>query len=292
MFSKVSGVKIAKISCENDTLYLTQEKGFKCFINGSIILNSKDLKEIVPVTDLLIDSLCRRKNAAACVKMNPSYMDALNGILNTVSKSDQVKIQILKSKPDEIQENKPVLFKSGVLEDYRNNIKAFHSCISQTLENSDVFLNTQVPSTMWGSEEINKVRAKIKRASDRIDREELDIAAEQSDMKLSALGHIIERRQTQPKSFISGAVNHVVNDFLTFKKVMSSILMKFQDLYRLNAISKKATGYPITWIFDPTVYYNFIEGYEDMSDHLVEAARAHNNVIAPLYSWKIKIIGD
>jgi hypothetical protein len=199
-----------------------------------------------------------------------------------------------------MQENKPVLFKQSAMDDYKDKLKMFQACVSQTLENSDIFLNTRIPASMWGSEKIKNVKAKIKRAIEKIDREELDIAAEQSDMKLSALGHIMERgaypkpfiRGAYPKPFIASAVNHVINDFLTLKKAMSTILMKFQDLYNLDAISKKATGYPITWFFDPSVYYSFVEGYEDMSDHLVEAARAQNNVIAPLYSWKIKITGE
>ena len=93
----------------------------------------------------------------------------------------------------------------------------------------------------------------------------------------------------QRKGIIATAVDHTEANFFTMKKLISMYLLANYQLYSVNQMFKKYTGYPATWFFDPSVFYLFTERFEDLCEHMVSAGRAEAKVIQPLHLWKEKI---
>jgi hypothetical protein len=237
-------------------------------------------------------SSCRVPNAKIAVKCNPSYSDFLKDFIETVSKSDQVKVQVLDAKPDEITDNKPkeASFNFSSLEGYRDSIKSYYDCFDNALKLSDILLKTKLPKNIHSFKDIEATLTKSKTASLDLTkrRENYELITEQTGHHV---GHIIvainSRRWNDAavQKIIQASVNHVSANFMTMKKLLASFITSQYSLYDIDKNFKKYTGYPATWFFDPSVFYNFKESYKDVSDSLVEAVKAEASVVRPLYAW-------
>ena len=92
MFEKISGTRIAQIFCgAGNCFHITADS---CFLNGVDLVKIPDKNQFASIVSMLITSACTVPQTDIKVKKNPSYSDALKGLLDNLSKSDQVKIQV------------------------------------------------------------------------------------------------------------------------------------------------------------------------------------------------------
>jgi hypothetical protein len=247
--------------------------------------------QLAPVAGMLMISACTVPNARIKVMGNNS--DFLSRLIDTISKSDKVKVEVLESKPDESQENSPKEEPTqGVLSFYREKVKDFSKSIDEAFSLSGVLLKTKLPRTMWGAKDVEKVLTKIRANSEDIlsQKESFEIAAEQTEHKIGTILALAGRGlDPQRRGIIATATDHIEANFFTMKKLMSMFLLANYQLYSINQMFKKFTGYPATWFFDPSVFYSFTERFEDLCDHMIDAGRAEAKVIQPLHAWKEKI---
>jgi riboflavin synthase len=300
MMTKMAGIKIAQINCGRDVIDVTvNDNHAQCYFNHINIINAKEVKAFAPIVGMILMSACRTPQVKISAKSNPSYADFLKNVIDTVENSDQAKIKVLEDKPDEITDNKPKEAKWDVsaLENYRDGVKSLCASFDNTLVLSDVLLKTKLPKSVHSFKEVDKIIVKVKSAFLELNqnREVSELASEHTGTRVGQLITAVNvNRNNVPgiKRIINAAVTNVVADFLTMKKLLASLVSSHYALYDIDRTFKKHTGYPATWFFDPSVYYNFKESYKDASDGLIEAARSEAAIVRPLYAWNAKVTGE
>ena len=293
-------MKIAQVNCGRDIFDVTiHEKQAHCYLNHVPILNSKDIDSFSPIVGLLVASACRTPNVKISAKSHPSYADFLKGMIDTVQKSDQVKIQVLEEKPDEITDNKPkeAKFDSSKLEGFRDTVKSYYDCFNNALSLADILLKTKLPKSVHSFKEIEKNLEKVRTASYELNqnKDNYELASEHTGNKVGQIMTAIGSNRledTQVKRLVQAAVSHVVNDFTMMKRLLGSLITSHYPLYDMDRTFKKHLGYPATWFYDPAAYYSFTERYKDASDGLIDVVRSEASVVRPLFAWHIKVIGD
>jgi hypothetical protein len=85
------------------------------------------------------------------------------------------------------------------------------------------------------------------------------------------------------------ASSKLINDFFTIKKAMSNMVHALYDLYDIDWVFKKYAGYPTTWFFNSSIFFNFINGYDTMVENLIKAVKIESDMIEPLFVWNIKV---
>jgi hypothetical protein len=295
LFEYLTVPPVIKISCVNDRFDIIKDKFFHCFFNGNAVLSSKSTDEYFgSVVGMLVRSSIQVPNAPIVIKAENTFSDQIKSIIDMINKSKQEKINVLEEKPDELMENKPSEYpmRAESINKYQENLKSFTETYEDAVNLSEVLLKTSFPKTMWGAKELNGCLSKMKTASAELvsNIEIFETAAEQTDFRMNHLVPCLSGKISSHKR-AEDSINHIVTNFLTMKRMMASYLQSFHRLYASDQLFKKYTGYPATWFFDPSVFFNFMERYEDVSDNLIEASRAESAVIRPLYAWKIKVMG-
>ena len=285
MFPIVSGTKIAQIVCQDNNFDIIHSKSDHCLLNGCQVISSKT-DSFMPLSGMLVLSTCIRPNEKVQVTYDPSFSNQLKDLLDVITHSDQAKVEVLESKPDETVNNKPSDFGIPNITNYQAMLKSASECLDQALSLTTALLKIKLPRKMWGVKEVEKILTRSRTDVEDIEqgKEAFEIAAEQSDFKAGQLKTFLEQYKGKKQASCE-MVNSMISDFMTMKKIMASYLIACHKLYGINKVSKIHTGYPATWFFDPSVLYNFMEKYEDMSDHLVAAARSESSLIRPLYVW-------
>jgi hypothetical protein len=289
-------IKIAQINCGCDKLDIVlDDRHARCFLNGVSIMASKDLDSFAPVVGMAVLASSRIPNAVFTIKANKTYGDFLKGILDTVNKSDQVKMKVLEEKPDEIAEQKPKqsAFAPKTLEEFKDGIKLANDCLFDALSLSEILLKTKLPKNVLSFKELNNTLAKVKTATNDLskNKDKCDLIVERTGINVNrvllAMGNNLN--DLNVKRTVRESVDHVIADFMALKKILASLITSHYPLYNIDPTFKKYTDYPATWFFDPSVFYNFAERYKDASDALIDVARAESSVIRPLYAWKMKV---
>ncbi|MBE3085417.1 MAG: hypothetical protein IMZ64_04295, partial [Bacteroidetes bacterium] len=226
------------------------------------------------------------------IRAGKNYADFLKGILDTVSKSDQVRVKVLEEKPDEIADQKPKQgsLSMGSLEEFKDEIKTTSDCFFDVLALSEILLKTKLPKNVLSFKELNNVLTKVKIASKGLseNKEHCDLIVERIGTNVGRI--LIARKNNLNNSTVRktvhGSVDYVIADFMALKKIMATLVTTHYPLYDVNPMFKKYTDYPATWFFDPSVFYNFSERYKDASDNLINLVRAEASVIKPLYGFQ------
>jgi hypothetical protein len=286
LFQSFTGSPIAQILSNKDRFDIAQDKLMHCYLNSSSLISSKTGDtSFCPIVGLLIKSSFSGPTKVK-VKSAPSFSEDLKTVLDAINKSDQAKVQVLEDKPDEIAGNRPKESKlcQEAIQSYQEKMIKFSECYESASGLCNVLLKTTLPKTMWGAKDIKANLSKMKLASSE-NKETFEIAAEQSDFRLGHVTSYLMNKMSNSRT-IESSVNNIISNFITMKKMMTSFVHSFHNLYASDQIFKKHTGYPATWFFDPSVFYNFTSRYEDVCENLVEATRAESSVIRPLYAWK------
>jgi hypothetical protein len=287
MKSSAAETHIGQVFLGSDRFDVLGTKPTYCYFNGVHIANTSDLDTFGPIVGMFILSACGAPETKIQVKGNPSYADFLKDMIDTITKSDQAKVFVLETKPDEITDNKPIEASDKLtmqsLDDYRESIKQVAECFDDTLRLANAILKTKLPHSAHGFKELDRTLARAKLATSELAvKEELcEIASEQIGTRIGQLIMALENKTRYPK-IIAAAVNQTNRHFGTIKTSLSECLCSLHPLYDINSIFKKYTGYPATWFYDPTTYYSFSERFKDASDHLIELARSENSILKPL----------
>jgi hypothetical protein len=80
----------------------------------------------------------------------------------------------------------------------------------------------------------------------------------------------------------------MINDFFSVKNKVSKTVGVLYPLFSIDKIFKKATGYPTTWAFDPSTFYDFQYCYDGLVKKLVRLAKLEMSAIEPMFIWKVK----
>jgi hypothetical protein len=294
LFEYAIGNPVIRISSNKDRFDITKDKTLHCFFNRNAVLDAKTNDESFwPITGLLVRSTIRQPGSEVVIKAEKTFSDFITSLMDAINKSKQEKVRVLEEKPDEMTENSaPEEFPVNAekIDAYRDQLKNFSETFEDAVESSAILLRTSFPKTMWGAKELKSSLSKMKVASSEIadTKEVFEGAAEQSDLRMSHLASCLFEKISSSRKYAEDSVDHIITNFLTMKRMMASFLQSFHRLYTSDQLFKKYSGYPATWFFDPSVFYNFVERYEDVSDNLIEASRAESSVIRPLYAWKSK----
>jgi len=294
----ILGERIARIKCNDDIFdVVLANKYAHCYLNNIDMISSKELDIFAPVVGMLVSSACV-PDPEISVKSGPSYSDFLKGVLDIVNKSNSVKVKVLEDKPDEMDNQKPkqAVLNGAKLEEYRSNIKAVLDCVNDVVDLSDVLLKTKLPKSIHAFKDLDRTLTKTKAATaEHVKaREDYDIMVEQTGSRVGRVIIALEssnKKDPNVQKIIEAYVNNIVNDFMRAKKLLASVMGSYYQLYDINNTFKKHTGYPATWFFDPSVFYNFSERYKDASDNLIDAVRTEASVIRPLYGWFSELNG-
>jgi hypothetical protein len=288
LFEQAIDKPIVRISSEKDRFDITKDKTLHCFFNSNAVIGAKiNDDSFWPITGLLVRATIR-PGTEVIIKAEKNFSDFVTTLMDTINKSKQEKVKVLEEKPDEMTENSPAEeyhITAEEINSYREQLKNFSETFEDAIESSAILLRTSFPKTMWGAKELKSSLSKMKVASSEIEstKEVFEGAVEQSDLRISHLASCLFEKSN--RKYAEDSIDHIITNFLTMKRMMASFLQSFHRLYTSDQLFKKYSGYPATWFFDPSVFYNFIERYEDVSDNLIEASRAESLVIRPLYAW-------
>jgi len=296
---KDTGVKIAHINCGRDSFEVVlDDKHARCFMNGISMADSKDLAGFAPVVGMMVISSSHIPNSMVAIKGDKNYSDFLKNLIDTVQKSDQVKMKVLEDKPDEKDNQKPkqAQLDSRGIESFKDTIKTACECFNDVLDLSDVLLKTKLSKTVMSFKDLSNILNKVKTASMELSKskDQCDLIVEKTGLHV---GRVLLARENNlndinVKRTVQESVDHIVADFLSSKRLLASLITSHYPLFDINPTFKKYTDYPATWYFDPSVYYSFSERYKDASDNLIDLVRVEASTIRPLYDWKIKVTGE
>jgi hypothetical protein len=292
MVAKEAGIKVAQILCDQDTFdVIADDKYVRCFMNGIPVIASKDIGSFAPVVAMTVMSSLKVPNTFLSIKSSQAFADFLKGILDTVSKSDQVKVQVLDEKPDEIADQKPKQAEllNENLDGFKNNVKTTFNCFNDVLSLSDILLKTKLPKNVLAFKDLNNTLSKVRSATMELEKSKdlCDLMVERIGIHTGRVILARENNLNDPnvKRTVQESVDYMAADFMAMKKLLASLVLSHYPLYDINPTFKKYTDYPATWFFDPSVFYNFSERYKDASDNLIDIVRAEASVINPLYAW-------
>jgi hypothetical protein len=277
-----------------DTLYFRRtDNRYDGMLNGCSLTESDTLKKFssrsIPVLSLIAINLGKNFGIKGW-KTADSLLDPL---LDEIKKHVvDVEVQVLDAAPDEITDNTPKEMKTakilnGVAE-YRNSLDGFKEVLIDTRRQAEILLKTKLPSSMWGEKKVAVVLSSVKAELLPIGQWEndLDIIMESSDRKswatLSRLSKTAGLSKSMVKQAVGETATDVVDKFMQIKKGMSVLA---ETLYRLSSIDgvfKTSTGYPATWFFDSSVFYDFLYNYENLVASLIKTARIESSTMVPL----------
>lgn len=292
--------KLIQIHCGSDIFdIIKDDKYARCYLNKTAVLRVKasELNSFGPILGTLIVSACG-PDTKIKIKKNPGYGNLLGDVLKTVSDSNQAKIMVLEEKPDETTDNKPPEYfvSASSLENYRDSLKTHYNCFEEVLSLSDVLSKTKLPKSALVFKDIEKVMAKTKLSLTELsaNKESLEIATEHTGTRIGQVITALDKKVvcSNLKNTLNFSVNHIAADFMNMKRLLASLLVSHYPLYSMDNVFKKNTGYPATWFFDPSVFYNFTEQYKNASDNLIDMVREEASIVRPLYSWKSKVTGE
>lgn len=274
---------------------------FGC-LNNRRITESKSPKEFMekaaPVLAMVTASFCPKSpfkiNAYWSKEANSGMLDS---ILDAIRKNrENLEVAVLTYYPDEITQNKPKDLQAfddremvSRVAAYAKDMKDFYDIIDEMNKLATILLRTKFSSSMWGAKDVHKILAKIPNeiesaASDFIvDHYKEDSEKHAGRILLASRDPNLFRRANIP-----AMAGHLIKNFFVLKRAMSNIAQIYHPLYRIDAAFKKYTGYPTTWFFNSSVFYDYLYNYDNHVNNLAKMAKIESDTIEPLFAWKVK----
>ena len=258
------------------------------FLNGSKILEANSKSEFlnsIPIVSLINSSLCDESEHEVNLyfKKAETYSGMMGDLSNELSKSDKIKKVVLKRKPSEHEYNKPVQAKKWAslgLREYQRNLKSFSENMESSRSMSSILLKTQFPQTMWGGKEVTEVLSNIGKEKNAVDllMENFDGAIERSDRMINGVA-LMAKKGSKIYSTPTEAVRLIVQDFFLIKEILFKMSQALYGLYNIDSVFKKYTGYPTTWFFNSSIFYDFLYSFDNMIKDLVKTSVAEKIAI-------------
>jgi|GEM_PF-6873984 hypothetical protein len=279
---------ISNINCDMGKFVIgSEDSNVSCFFNGSKVLSCslEDLSSIVPIIGVLVSSACNKPDSEIKIIADSTNSDFIKDIQDTIGDSESMKIKVLKSKPDEIEDNKPVeaRISHDQLDNYNTSIKNCADSVNDTLDLLKILSKTKLPKSILSSTELNNKIENMKTSS-LTNVSDYSILSEQTAKDIYTLKIINKQRiaSTLKKKIMFRTSHQIIKNYNDLKTVTATLLRTYYPMYNINSSFKQYTGYPATWYYDPSVFYNFVERYKDASDNLIELTKYDNSIIAPL----------
>jgi len=286
----LNGKLVGKISTGQDSIGLHVDgKSFYGTVNGSRITESNTRKcfmeRALPVVAMATIEIC--KSSPVKVWRTSKDQGAMDEVLKQLDgKIEDSKITVLTLPPDEQQDSglREMKASSPDLNGYQKGLPDFTEPVGKCRDLADGLLRTNIPRTMWGGKKIqsflNGIRSDLDEMKD--DFERFEAAVEHSDKNLCmALG----RNDRRPVSIIAG---RLIDEFRDIKEIMSKTAQVTHRLFDSDRVFKKEAGYPTTWFFPPSVYYDFLYNFEGLVKGIVKAASFETSTIMPLFAWRVQ----
>jgi len=183
-------------------------------------------------------------------------------------------VMVLQDKPDEHRENTPSTDEGvyrrflNAVPNYRQNISEYTETKNNLLNLSEALCRSKFSSSMWGADKVIRRIASIrddlkemKEGEENFDRAVEDIGRNEKRMILFVSG----RSKSPEAKKIFGQFG---SDFNEIKSFMTRLAMSLARLNRIDGVFKKYTGYPATWFFNPSLFYDFQYNYDTLTDHI------------------------
>lgn len=270
-------------------------------LDGRRLTESKSSKEFLekaaPVLAMIMSNLIQ-KDEAIRVSAKRKDSSLLNQVLDSIRKEkEKAEVFVLEIKPDEITENKPKEIKASNRDEilssmirYADDLGKFEEAVKETHHMAEILLKTNLPMTMWGGREVANVLSSVKS-----DLEEMSPYVKrfeylkESSVKGSEYIAQALRKNLDPSTLMKIGVGKVkgkmTENFYEMKGTMSRLAQVLHRLFNADRLFKKHTGYPTTWFFDSSIYYDFLYGFENIISNLIRSAMIEKGTIEPLFVW-------
>jgi len=285
-----NGKLVGKIGNGQDFIGLHIDgRSFYSTVNGCRVTESntrrKFMDHAVPVVALAAVEICKQNPVLVWkTDRDQGAMDEIRKHLD--GKIDDAKVTVLTLPPDEQQDSGPREMKASVpnLQGYRDSLPDFAEPVNKCRELADGLLRTNIPKTMWGGKKIqgylNGIRADLDGLQGDFDR--FDATVEHSERNLHMASAVNDRKSS---SVIAG---RLIEGFRDIKDTMSKTAQVTYRLFDADRTFKKEAGYPATWFFPPSVYYDFLYNFESLVKGIVKAASLEMSAIMPLFAWRVQ----
>lgn len=277
-----------------DDRRLTESKSSKEFLNKASPILSMVMSNLIP-TDEVIRISARKSQDN----------DLMEAVLDSIQRNkDNAKVFVLEMKPDEITENKPKQVQAysrlqtvGSMSQYAQDLRNFTDAMTETRHMSEILLRTNLPSTMWGGKEVGNILSSVKSDMEMMDSDlnRFEIITENSirgcEYIISAMKSGLSEKSIE-KIGLNKVAGKMTNNFYQIKGTLSKLAQTLHGLFNIDRMFKKHTGYPTTWFFDSSIFYDFMYGFENVVNSLVRAIAIEKGIIEPLFVWKVKSTGE
>ena len=268
-------------------------------LNHRTILTADSKKEFnsksSPVLALVIKELVKKARVNSIQGYSKGTKDTTDMMDETIKNIKDnitpVEIIMLKTIPDEIEENNPPVEArvsiATKLENYCRDMEDINTNLANIRQTSGTLLKTSLAPKMWGAKEVMKVINEMNS-----DKEEINNGFEQIEASMEHSGNqvrLIQASIGRNTGTLKPLVGKVIENFSAVKSFMSRLAQSLQGLYAIDRVFKAHTGYPATWFFDPTTYMDFNFEYDNLINNLIKTASIESDVIEPLLLWKIKM---
>ena len=281
---------------------ILHKEGYHGLLDGRKIIEADTYQEfITEANPILTEVICRvcktsgvkeAKAGKNTESKNSGYGKIMDSLMKAISKHpEEVSVYVLSIKPDEMSENtlNKAIRKGKKEASYQNLphyidvLKDYSDTVEKTMAFSGTLLRTRFSRDMWGSKEVDKVLSKIrdrkKKASDSIIN--FERAIEVSDRNMKPL-YFYLKNANQDNSEQKDKLNRLIKDFYAIKGFLSYLAKMMFPLYDIDWVFKKHTGYPTTWFFNSSVFYEFLYCFENLIESLIETVGLERRVIEPL----------
>lgn len=299
----VSGKTVACISIgDNQVTLLSFGRNITATINGCKIIDSVPRQRFASVAMPVIAHVAKSLSTESkriCIRYCEGTM--MKEILPQLDADKQnIMVDVLESKPDEMVENGPKELKTASeydmafrLDKYREDLSKFNENMSETVTMASVILRTNPPQSMWGGKKIAKVLSNIAEEASAVtkNKEPFEDYIEMSTRDAEYLMEGFRSPLKASDASMDAAVNRLFDLFSKIKGHMSTASQVFHKIYAVDSSFKESTGYPASWFIDSSILYDFNYGYDNLIKNLIRVSSIESNIMGPLFVWKIKSTG-
>lgn len=293
-----SGKTLCELKIGSDRIGISKVgRLFGSLLNCRTILTADSKKEFCakssPVLALVVKELVKKAQVNSIQGYSKGPKDTTDMVDETIENIKKnivpVEVTMLKTVPDEIEENSPPVearFNVAKFEGYCRDMEDINANLMGIRQTSGTLLKTSLAPKMWGAKEVMKVINEMN-----FDKEEISNGFEQLEARMEHSGDQVRMIQAsigRNTGTIRPLVGKVIENFSLVKSFMSRLAQTLQGLYTIDRVFKAHTEYPATWFFDPTTYMDFNFEYDNLINNLIKTASIESDVIEPLLLWKIK----
>ena len=295
-----SGKSLCELKIGSDKVGISKVgRLLNTLLNRRTILTADSKKEFSskssPVLALIIKELVRKAQVDSIQGYSGGAKDTTEMVNETIKNIKDnivpVEVVMLKTVPDEVEENNPPVEArisiATKLDNYCKEMEDINANLIGVRQTSGTLLKTSLATKMWGAKEVMKVINDMNSEQEEINNgsEQIEARMEHSEDQVRLIQASIGRNT----GTLRPLVGKVIENFSTVKSFMSRLAQTLQGLYTIDRVFKAQTEYPAAWFFDPTTYADFNFEYNNLINNLIKTATIESKVIEPLLLWKIKM---